>query len=347
MVIDPANDRRPADVPSSMAHDRQIPTARETRQRIKREAGWLAAAGSVVLLPLTVLPFVGWRYPLELLSHFQMQYFLAALACAALLALLRRWRWFGVSLGSLFLAGAAILPYQGVGAAAHADVTGNGPSVRVLFANVQVSNRAHDRVLELVRTADADVLVFQEVNDRWKSALTPITAEYPHVAGMTREDPFGTMVYSRLPILDHATLSHDGAARWSLRLTIDVQGTPLSVVCTHPMPPVRKGSFELRNEQLQRVTDLAGTLPRPLVVVGDLNTTMWSPWFRKLCDQADLASARRGVGVLGSWPASMPGFLRIPIDHVLVSPDVTVAGCRLGDAVGSDHLPIIVDLQLP
>ena len=83
MVIDPANDRRPADVPSSMTHDRQVRSAQETRLRIKKDAGRLAAVGSVVLLPLTVLPFVGWHYPFELLSHFQVQYFFAALACAS------------------------------------------------------------------------------------------------------------------------------------------------------------------------------------------------------------------------------------------------------------------------
>ncbi len=329
-----------------MANDRQVRTARETRRRIKRAAAQLAAAGSVLLLPLTLLPFVGWHYPFELLSHFQTQYFFAALACAAVLALLRRWRWCVVSVASLVLAGAAIGPYHGAGQAAHADVIDTGPSVRVLLANIRFSNREYDRVLELVRNADADVLVFQEVNERWKSALTPIAAAYPYVAGKSREDSFGTLVYSRVPILDHGTLSHDAAGRSSLRLVIDVQGTPVSVVCTHPKTPLIEGSFTLRNQQIDRVTELVATLPRPLVLVGDLNTTMWSPWFRRLCDRADLASVRGGVGVLGSWPAALPGFLRIPIDHVLVSPDVTVGGCRLGGAVGSDHLPLIVDLRV-
>jgi len=330
-----------------MVNDRQGPTARETRRRIKRIAGQLAAVGSVVLLPLTLLPFVGWQYPFELLSHFQMQYFFAALACFALLALLDRWRWCVVSLASLVLAAVAVGPYQGAGKAAHADVVDTGRSVRVLLANVLLSNRQHDRVLELVGNADADVLVFQEVNERWRSALTGITAAYPHVAGKTREDPFGIMVYSRLPILEHERFAHDGAGRTSLRLVVDVQGTPVSFVCTHPKPPLLKTAFAHRNDQIDRVIQLVETLPRPVVLVGDLNTTMWSPWYRQLCDRGDLASVREGVGVLGSWPVALPGFMRIPIDHVLVSPDVTVGGCRLGEPVGSDHLPLIVDLRVP
>ncbi len=314
---------------------------------MKNMAALTAAVGSVVLLPLALLPFIGWRYPLELLSHFQAQYFLAALVCAALLALLRRWRWFAVSLGSLLLTGSTVLPYAGPGRAAHADaVTPAARTVRVLLANVLLGNRAHGRVLDLVLEADADVLIFQEVNERWSSALAPITGRYPYIVGKPREDAFGTVVYSRLPIeeVDVMVLGKAGRATVCLRVIVD--GAPLTIVCTHPKPPLRPIPFALRNDQLEQVADLVGRLPRPLVLAGDLNTTMWSPWFRRLSERTALRSVRRGFGVLASWPAALPGFLRIPIDHLMVSDDVSVTGCRLGAPTGSDHVPLIVDLAL-
>ena len=331
-----------------MATQRAVRTARETRQHIKRVAGRQAAVASVVLLPLTLLPFIGWWYPLELLSHFQLQYFLAALACAALFALLRRWRWFAVSLVSLLVAGSTVLPYLGPGRAAHADaVDARQRTVRVLLANVLLSNRSHGRVLRLVEEADADVLIFQEVNERWRSALTPITETYPYVAGKPREDAFGTLVYSRLPIVDVDVLMLGEAGRSTICLRVIVGGAPLSIVCTHPKPPLLPGPFTLRNDQLDQVADLIERLPRPLVLAGDLNTTMWSPWFRRLSERTAMRSVRRGFGVLASWPAALPGFMRIPIDHVLVTDDVSVTACRLGAPTGSDHLPLIVDLVLP
>ena len=315
---------------------------------MKNIAAHWALVGSVVLLPLTLLPFIGWRYPLELLSHFQAQYFLAALACAALLALLRRWRWFAVSLGSLLLAASTVLPYAGAGRAAHADaVMPAERTVRLLMANVLLGNRSHGRVLHLVEEADADVLVFQEVNERWRAALAPITGRYPYIAGTPREDAFGTLVYSRLPIEEVDVVVLGKAGRSTVCLRVIVDGAPLTIVCTHPKPPHLPTAFTLRNDQLEQVADLVGRLPRPLVLAGDLNTTMWSPWFRRLTEQTALRSVRRGFGVLASWPAALPGFLRIPIDHVLVSDDVSVTGCRLGAPTGSDHLPLIVDLVLP
>ena len=314
---------------------------------MKRIAAHLAAVGAVVLGPLTLLPFIGWGYPLELLSHFQVQYFLAALACAALLALLRRWRWFAVSLCSLLLAGSTVLPYQAPGRAAHADAsTAPQRTVRLLLANVLLGNRSHGRLLDLVEEADADVLVFQEVNERWRSALAPITERYPYIAGKPREDAFGTIVYSRLPIEDVDVLVLGEAGRSTVCLRVVVDGAPLTIVCTHPKPPLLPTPFKLRNDQLQQVADLVGRLPRPLVLAGDLNTTMWSPWFRRLSERTALTSVRHGFGVLGTWPAALPGFMRIPIDHVLVTDDVSVTGCRLGAPTGSDHLPLIVDLEI-
>jgi endonuclease/exonuclease/phosphatase family metal-dependent hydrolase len=37
----------------------------------------------------------------------------------------------------------------------------------------------------------------------------------------------------------------------------------------------------------------------------------------------------------------------IPIDHCLVSPDIDVLRMRTGRNIGSDHLPIIVDMTIP
>lgn len=81
-----------------------------------------------------------------------------------------------------------------------------------------------------------------------------------------------------------------------------------------------------------------------LVVCGDLNSSPFSPVYRKL--SRDLTDVQRCSATrLATWPARLP-FWRI--DHVFVSRGVTVRGARvLNDALArtaSDHLPIIVDL---
>lgn len=58
--------------------------------------------------------------------------------------------------------------------------------------------------------------------------------------------------------------------------------------------------------------------------------------------QTGLQNARAGRGVLPTWPTFLPAtFLRIPIDHILVDPRLSVLDYRLGPSIGSDHLPTI------
>jgi endonuclease/exonuclease/phosphatase (EEP) superfamily protein YafD len=84
------------------------------------------------------------------------------------------------------------------------------------------------------------------------------------------------------------------------------------------------------------------------MLMGDLNTTMWSPYFHELETQAGLRNARDGFGILPTWPqkGQWPMF-RIPLDHCLVSPEIRVEAFRVGSNIGSDHLPIIVDVTIP
>jgi len=46
------------------------------------------------------------------------------------------------------------------------------------------------------------------------------------------------------------------------------------------------------------------------------------------------------------WPVPVPGFLRIPIDHCLLSDDFQVTSVEVGSSIGSDHLPLVVTARL-
>ena len=67
--------------------------------------------------------------------------------------------------------------------------------------------------------------------------------------------------------------------------------------------------------------------------------------FDRLLKQFGLLNARRGHGLIPSWPTFLP-FLMIPIDHCLVSPDASVVDIDSGPDIGSDHLPIFVKLGI-
>ncbi len=97
------------------------------------------------------------------------------------------------------------------------------------------------------------------------------------------------------------------------------------------------------DKQFAAIGEYAAQVKNPVVVVGDLNTTMWSPFYKSMVKTARLRNARSGFGILPTWPTFMP-LLSIPIDHLLVSKEIGVLKVHTGRYVGSDHLPLITDL---
>ena len=86
----------------------------------------------------------------------------------------------------------------------------------------------------------------------------------------------------------------------------------------------------------------------PKICVGDLNTTTWSRYFKDFVEQSGMRSVREGFGILASWPTFLrPKWMMIPIDHCFVSDDIRVVNAFVGERIGSDHLPLIVELELP
>ncbi len=299
-----------------------------------------------VAAPLTLLRFVGRLYPLELASHFQVQ--LCAISVAATIVLIAagRWWWAVGGLLTAVMTGSAIAPFalgSLSGPAYTAPEDGEG-SLRLMLANVLGSNHRHQRLVDLIEDSSPDVLVLQEVNASWMSALQGLRDSYPYMISGPREDNFGIAVFSRLPLAETAVHTLGEAGLHSLSMRVDVGGVQLTLIATHPRPPIPARRFHLRNDQLERLGELIDASARPLVLVGDLNMTMWSPWYRRLAGTRRLFNSRRGFGVQGSWPACLPGFLRLPIDHCLLSEGLAVAGCSLGPDIGSDHLPLLVDL---
>lgn len=121
-------------------------------------------------------------------------------------------------------------------------------------------------------------------------------------------------------------------------------GKPLTLVVTHPLPPL--AGFVVRNLQLAHIAKARQEWGPDVIVSGDLNISSWSPYFQDLVRESGLRDSQLGFGVQPSWPAGLLPVMRIPIDHVLVSENFVVLKRELGPDIGSDHLPVYVELGL-
>lgn len=297
-----------------------------------------------IVAALTLAGFAGRLHRLaELASHFRVQYFLGLGVAAVALALMRR-RWPAAVFAAFAVANLVVIAPLYI----PPDPPAAGPrrTVRLMHANVRTSNRQTDRLLAAVREVDPDLVALAETSDRWIDALGELKRSHPHFIARARPDNFGIALFSRLPLREARVVLIGRARVPSIVARVEAGDAAFTLFVTHPLPPSGPGCFELRNEQFAAMAEFLKQAEPPVVLVGDLNVTPWSPYFRSLVRQTGLRDSERGFGVQPSWPRRAFWF-RIPIDHCLHAQDIVVTNRRIGSSVGSDHFPLIVELGVP
>lgn len=311
------------------------PVAPRAAPRFGAPAAIAYACGAVPLLAA----FVAGPWPLELASHFVVLALLGASAVALSCALRRRWleTATGASLAlgySLLCAPLYVAPARDAAPRA---------TLKVVSANLLYRSSDTRPITTWLAAQQPDVMVLMELTPRWRAALDPVLVRYPHQLQYLREDAFGIGVYSRLP-LRATNVSPDDLPMIEARIAHGDRTVTLYAV--HSVPPVNRYAAAVRDLELRHVAQLARKARRDVIVAGDLNTTSWSPIFGALLDASKLVDTRRGFGVQGSWPAAWPAPLRIPIDHIITSPDVATLHREVAPDTGSDHRAIMAELGL-
>ncbi|MBW4495467.1 MAG: endonuclease/exonuclease/phosphatase family protein [Oscillatoria princeps RMCB-10] len=302
--------------------------------------GFMLAAVTASLCSLT--GYLGeLHFLLELTSHFKVQYLGIGFCTLFFFLMARKKAWCLVSLFCIAINLLEVVPwYLPQPASAGETVT----QLRLLQSNVLTSNRQYYKVISLVRKEKPDVAVFIEVSKSWAKELEVLRESFPYVFLNQDGDYFGTAIYSKLP-LANKSIKDLGGGRKTIMAEVTIQGQLVSLLASHPNIPTGRSGFKQRNKQLSELGNYVVKFKNPVVMVGDFNTTMWSPHYKKFVGKAGLRNARAGFGTLPTWPTFFP-LLYIPIDHCLVSPEIEVVKIRRGREVGSDHLPLIADLAI-
>ena len=151
---------------------------------------------------------------------------------------------------------------------------------------------------------------------------------------------------SRQPLTGLRTVPLADGATWAIAVSYDVAGTPVTVIGAHANWPLGAAIAASRDRELGDLGALASSVPKPVVVLGDLNATAFSPVFPRLLAASGLRDCAAGHGFVPTWPALFPPLL-MQIDHCLASPGLGVTRLESGPYVGSDHFPLEADLVLP
>jgi endonuclease/exonuclease/phosphatase (EEP) superfamily protein YafD len=273
-----------------------------------------------------------WIPYLELVNHFR-PFLLVAAAALAGLAFLVGQRFLRLASAG-FLALTLVLFLAPLATLAH-RADGDAASLRIVTLNLWVRNTNVDAVAQFLRAERADVVLLQEADRSNRALAQAVRDVYPHVycpdrtcsLALLSREPWAEAgkadVFSRRPLAVWARFDRAGH-------TVEVMGVHVA----YPYHP------EAQQRHVTWLIEQAGTRPHPLIIAGDFNL---SPFSWKLNRLLFAGALRRHVTWSFSWPAQrwLPFVL---LDNVLSTPDFATVSARTGPRLGSDHLPVIVDL---
>jgi endonuclease/exonuclease/phosphatase (EEP) superfamily protein YafD len=318
-----------------------------------RGARWLGHAlllpiwvGVLALLVLVVARIVEFddRHAFMLANAYTLWVLLPAYLVAVAAVCFRAWPLAGVA-GIVVVAHLAWVVPPLVRSVPVNAAAADAPQVRIASANLRFSNTEHARTLAQLDQFDADVIVLQEVTPAWWESIrgSALASSHPEVAEAVRDHPGGMAILSRVPLGDVEVQEAEGWPIITARVTLG--GRTINLAGVHVPSPLQTFA---ENQRAQReVTAIARALPRPRVLAGDFNASPYNRWHQELLDLG-LRDAHEAVGrpFATTWRTSR--FLVPPllIDHVYADAPLVPVAAREGEARGSDHRPIVVDLAI-
>jgi endonuclease/exonuclease/phosphatase family metal-dependent hydrolase len=223
-----------------------------------------------------------------------------------------------------------------------------------------------ERVAEVIAAEKPDVVALQELDVRRArtkgvdqahrlAELLKMSSHF-HPAMTVEEELYGDAILTCLP---EKKVKADGLPlynripglepRGAVWVTVDVKGTPVQIINTHlglvPQEQKRQAAALLGGDWMAHETWQA-----PGILLGDFNATPYSATYRLLkaaLRDAQTSAAGWDKTATATFPSNFP-FMRI--DHVFLTKGLRTVSVRSPYGplarVASDHLPLVVDLEI-
>ncbi len=238
--------------------------------------------------------------------------------------------------------------------------TAEPEGLRVITFNMLHHNPRHDDITEWLREADADIVFMQEVADQIVAGEWSGFDLYPYRAvQVTDLGLWKDMILSRYPILSAENLPIGMQGSTQQRVVVKIEGQDVALYNVHIAGPAINFRRIPMYDDMHRDAKIAALLAilaeetRPYIMAGDFNMTEFAPMYGKMAEVMCDSYVEAGVGIGASWPTAgtiiffpeiMPALMRI--DYVWHSEGFRAVDAEVGPRLGSDHLPIIAELEL-
>ncbi len=278
----------------------------------------------------------------DALSHFRLHFSLVLLVFIPLLTILKHKKLAFIAVGIVVLNTATAFTYPGQPVEA---ITSTKP-VKLMTLNLLRSAMNEEKVLRLIARERPDIILLQEIHGNKVGLLSRLKNLYPWQQHCAFRRSCGVAILSRHP-WQQAYSGNKGPDHLAIAWARFDQGLAnLRIASVH----IRWPFFSDQKSQLNTAYRETALSDQPLIIAGDFNATPWSWTMKSFAYENKL---RLAGPLRPTWPVFMRSnkcSLCIPqfaIDHMFVSEKIRVLSKRTGPDVGSDHLPVIIEIALP
>ncbi|MBY3594657.1 endonuclease/exonuclease/phosphatase family protein [Rhizobium bangladeshense] len=296
---------------------------------------------TTLVLAIISLRYVKDFYLLSFFYSFQLHLALAA-AVASVAAFLVKRHWYAL----LTLGVSVMLAVHGVVMArefVEPAIDERRPVLfRLMSFNIENDNFANGRdIADMVIASGADVVNILEA-EPLLSELPRLLQTYPYYVGCgIGMEQCDTLVLSKRPLIEPHI--RNLGLLWRNRLTIstiDFDGRKVNFLAAHLTKPYYD---EFHGLEIEDLAELIPSLPGPLVLAGDFNTSILAPDMQYLMRS-------RGLGTVSLEPATWPiiaGPFGIAIDHVFSKAPLRLKSVRrIPNSFGSNHFGLMADFAI-
>ena len=238
-------------------------------------------------------------------------------------------------------------------------------------------------ISKVIKDSEAELICLQEVDNNWGQRshyenlieiiskktgydyfYAPIYDKPSQKGSSYPKEQFGVGILSKYKIIKSQNYN---ISRWSTQkedpqpgdknfppkkggfgnILIDINGKIISIYNTHldyrlnPPPGYEKS---IREIQVKEMLEIINQNNYPIILMGDMNTDtsskeVFEPLFEYFNDAWSLGSKDKGF----SFPSDNPS---VRIDYILISKDISVKNAYLIYTTVSDHLPVVIDVEL-
>lgn len=220
--------------------------------------------------------------------------------------------------------------------------------LRVMILNIYTENSNYQAVVEQILSQNPDLVFISEAEPPLMTVFEQqLSTQYPHILDESTFGTRGQAWLSKYPFTSEAVPVGSGRRSRNLEVIhLTWQGQPITLAGVHPIAPLGQRWAESRDTYLADVKAWCLQQPNtPFVLLGDFNATPWSVPMSVLIRETGMQHAGQGFGLAHTWQWGTP-LLSAPIDYVLTSSHWQTQTYDADGDIGSDHIPLTVDLIL-